>query len=326
VPPARANFGTNPEGEGWIDPGAELECRFSREAVGGLTPKFNCDLADGTVVKVKYGRGNAELHAEVAATRLLAALGFPADRMYVVKNVRCAGCPRFPFSSLRCMAATGMDWPCVPGRVDFERTRSVSPAVVERRLAGRRIEAFPGQGWAWYELDTISPAEGGSTRAEVDALRLLAAFLAHWDNKAENQRLVCPAGDDLPDGGCARPLAMMQDVGGTFGPAKLDLPRWRRTPVWADPSACLVSMKGLPWGGGTFPDRRISEEGRLFLLGLLEQLAPLQLTTLFRASGVGTFDAVSAETRSASAWADVFLDKVRQIREGGPCQSLIPNP
>ena len=27
-------------------------------------------------------------------------------------------------------------------------------------------------------------------RAEVDAFRILAAFLAHWDNKSQNQRLV----------------------------------------------------------------------------------------------------------------------------------------
>jgi len=39
-------------------------------------------------------------------------------------------------------------------------------------------------------------------------------FLAHWDNKEDNQRLVCvdatPHAADQP---CATPLLMLQDVG-----------------------------------------------------------------------------------------------------------------
>jgi hypothetical protein len=239
--------------------------------------------------------------------------------MYVVQQVRCAGCPRFPFRALRCMASTGLKWPCFPAGVDLEQARTFDPVVIERRLDGRRLEGFPDQGWAWYELDLIDPARGGSSRAEVDAMKLLAVFLAHWDNKAENQRLICPPGADLPDDGCARPVAMMQDVGATFGPAKLDIRNWRGSPIWADARACRVSMEHLPWGGGTFPEQQISEEGRQFLLGLLEQLSPLQLELLFTASRVVDYEGIAAASRNASAWAGVFLDKVRQIRDAGPC-------
>jgi hypothetical protein len=45
----------------------------------------------------------------------------------------------------------------------------------------------------------VDPAKGGATRAELDALRLTAILLGHWDNKASNQRLVARkgrAGDD----------------------------------------------------------------------------------------------------------------------------------
>ena len=292
---------------------------FVPEPVGGLTPKFNCLLANGRLVKVKYGRANAELYTEVAATRLLTALGFVADRMFVVRRVRCAGCPQFPYPSLRCLQATSLKWPCFPTGIDFNRTTTFDPVVIERKIEGRVIESHPDQGWAWYELDRIDPSRGGSSIAEVDALRLLAAFLAHWDNKAQNQRLICPPGADTPDGGCATPLAMMQDVGGTFGPSKLELHNWRNTPVWSDPSACLVSLERLPYEGGTFPERHISEPGRQFLLSLIEQLSTDQITTLFTASRAITFEAVSAESRNASAWAGAFADKVRQIREAGPC-------
>jgi hypothetical protein len=319
VPPDAADLGVNPKGPGGFAADEEVECRLAVEEVGGLTPKFNCQMPDGTIVKVKYGRANAELYAEVLATRLLAALGFGADRMYVIRGVKCAGCPRYPFRALGCLAATGLHWPCFPTGVSFQRVRRFDPVVIERRLEGRKLEAFPDQGWAWYELDLIDPSKGGSPRSEVDAFRLLAAFLAHWDNKAENQRLICPAGNDLPDGGCARPLAMMQDVGSTFGPSKLDLHNWRATPVWADAGTCRVSMQRLPFEGATFPERQISEEGRRFLLRLMERLSARQIEALFTSSRAIAFDTVAVEGRSASAWADAFLDKVRQIRDAGPC-------
>jgi hypothetical protein len=99
----------------------------------------------------------------------------------------------------------------------------------------------------------------------------------------------------------------------------VDLRNWRETPVWADPAACLVSMKKLPFAGATFPDHRVSEAGRRLLLGLLEQLSAQQLIDLFTGSGITSYNHVNAAGRDARAWADVFLDKVRQIREGGPC-------
>ena len=68
---------------------------------------FLTNLAtNGEIVKIKYGRSNPEVYTEVAATRLLAALGFPADRMFVINRVRCFGCPPDPFPALECVNAT----------------------------------------------------------------------------------------------------------------------------------------------------------------------------------------------------------------------------
>jgi hypothetical protein len=275
-------------------------------------------MADGQIVKVKYGRSNGELPAEVAGTRLLAALGFGADAMHVVRKVRCTGCPRAPFRALQCLELTGMKGACFMGAGD-EDVKDFGTVIIERPLEGKKIEAVDDQGWAWYELDRIDPAHGGSPRAEVDALRLLAVLLAHWDNKGANQRIVCLPGGERPDGSCATPLAMIQDLGATFGPTRADLVNWRALPVWADRATCAVSMRTLPFDGATFPERRISEAGRLMLLGLLEQLSTTQLTTLFTASRMVNHDQVSGEARNAAAWGRAFEDKVRQVREGGPC-------
>jgi hypothetical protein len=319
IPIGQAKLGVNPSGPGSLDEDAVVTCRLVIKAMGGTTPKFDCERPGNDVVRVKYGRGNPELHAEIAATRLLAALGFGADRMYVVKQVRCAGCPSFPFQALNCLAQTGIESACFAGGVDYSSATGFDYVSIERRMAGTRIESRSDEGWAFYEIDRIDEAAGGSPRAHVDALKLLAVFLAHWDNKAENQRLVCLPGGDQPGGGCSRPFALLQDLGAAFGPVKLDLHNWRGRPLWSDAPHCAVTMKDLPWNGATFPDQRISEAGRRFLLSLLEQLSGEQIEDLFAGARVGLSEGIMAEGRQPAAWAAAFRDKVRQLREGGPC-------
>jgi hypothetical protein len=319
VPIAQAKTGSNPPGPGVLAEDAVIECRLVVKGMSGTTPKFDCERSGTDVVRVKYGRGNPELHAEIAATRLLAAIGFGADRMYTVKTVRCAGCPAFPFHALKCLAGTGLQQACFAGGPDYTSSTDFDYVSIERRLEGRRIETARDQGWSFYEIDRIDERAGGSPRAHVDALKLVAVFLSHWDNKAENQRLLCLPGGDRPDGSCSRPLAFLQDLGASFGPAKLDLHNWRARPIWADARTCLVTMKDLPWQGATFPEQRISEAGRQFLLSLLEQLTPRQVHELFAGARVELSEGVTAENRQPSAWAAAFQDKVRQIRDAGPC-------
>jgi hypothetical protein len=319
TPIARAKLNINPAGPDAFSEADEVDCRLVVKAMHGTTPKFDCERQSGDVIRVKYGRGNPELHAEVVTTRLLAALGFGADRMYFVKRIRCAGCSAFPFHSLACLAETGLERGCFPRGIDYSRPTDFEFAVIERRLDARPIESSADEGWAWFELDRVDARAGGAARAHVDGLKLLAALIAHWDNKAANQRLVCLPGGDAPDGGCTRPLAMMQDLGASFGPMKLDLHNWRSFPVWADPRACRVSMEKLPWGGGTFPEQQISEEGRQFLLKLLEQLSVQQIEDLFRGARIEWAETITADGRQPAAWAAAFQDKVRQIREAGPC-------
>lgn len=321
TPIGQADLRGNPAAPGAPSARDIVECRFVPRPVGGTTPKFYCDLPNGDTVKIKYGRGNPEVHAEVAASRLLSALGFGADRMFVVERVRCAGCPMFPYRALQCLERVPLQSACFAGGLDYDRVVDFDVAVVERKLEGEVIEAADDQGWAWYELDRIDPALGGSSKAEVDALRLMAVFLAHWDNKAPNQRLLCPEGAGRGEDGCAAPRAIIQDLGATFGPLKIDLHNWRQGQIWKDGATCTVSMAHLPWGGGTFPERRISEEGRRFLLTLLEPLTDQQLRDLFEGARVTTHDQVTAEARRAGSWVKAFKDKVAQIRAGGPCPS-----
>jgi len=326
VPIEAARLGENPVGDVTFARDEEVICSFKPDFVSGSTPKFECERPDGTKIKVKYGRDNAEIYAEVAASRLLTALGFPADRMYVVKRIRCYGCPSDPFQGLQCLNEGQSAASCFP-KLDYGSYQDFDYAIVERRLEGEKLETRKVRGWEWGELSKIDPAAGGASRAEVDALRLLAVFLAHWDNKDKNQRLLCvdeesPDEGELPD--CDHPVAMVQDLGATFGPFKFDVNGWAKSPVWKDAATCTVSMRHLPYGGSTFPDSRISEEGRVFLGSRLAKLSAQQIRDLFEGARATETPRSRSGTKNAAGpdvdrWVRVFQNKVRAIVEREPC-------
>jgi hypothetical protein len=296
-----------------------IECTFAVTEVGGTAPKFDCILENGERIRVKYGR-TPEIPSEVAVSRLLHALGFGADDVMLVPKLRCYGCPAEPFLTMRTLGLAGAHE--LYGKVmnkgsykDFEWV------AVEHKHWGRAIETEQLEGWAFFELDLIDEKKGGAPKAHVDALRLLAVMIAHWDNKSENQRLVCLSEKDWPEGGkCSRPLAMLQDVGSSFGPRKVDLPKWEEQPIWSDRASCTTTMDGLPYKGATFKPVRITEPGRKHLASLLQQLSDQQISALFagarfdQAKGMVGFSA-----SPVSEWTRVFKKKVQQIADGPAC-------
>jgi hypothetical protein len=250
----------------------------------GKTPKFACRIEPDDEVKVKYGGNNGEVYGEVVATRLLWALGFGADRQYSVRVV-CRGCP----------GSFG-------GVVRSPQESVFDPAMIERKMPGAVFE--PNDGWSWDELNLVDEDAGGATRAQRDALKLLAVFMQHGDNKPEQQRLICHdqpkekrqektttrKGGQMP---CEHPFMNLHDVGLTFGRANklnqdaigsMNLVEWSRAPVWKDTAACVGNLpKSLT---GTLVDPPISEEGRQFLADLLVQLSDEQLRGMFEAARV----------------------------------------
>lgn len=253
---------------------ATITCDYDEKDFSGASPKFACEIGDDEdELKVKFGGGNAEVYAEVAATRLLWALGFGADTMYPVRVI-CRGCP----AELGGMRRGSGEW-------------IFDPATIERKLPGRE---FPGpEGWAWRELESVREDLGGAPRAHRDALKLLAVFLQHTDTKPQQQRLLCL--DESEEGGdtiCARPLMMINDLGLTFGRANtfnandmaMNLARWSTTPVWKGETGCVGNLpKSFT---GTLENPVISEAGRQFLANLLNQLTDEQIAALFETARV----------------------------------------
>jgi hypothetical protein len=339
-----------------VNPPDGVPCTYEAGAagMGGKTPKFTCRTADGRSIRVKYFsgdpvKGNREVFAEVVATRLFWALGFPADRVYPI-TVNCKDCPADPMHGTGPRAARkylGVTEPHFTGALILSRTN-------------------PEQGWQFGEMDeAIGALPAGPSkatqRAHYDALSLLAVFVQHGDRKPPNQRLVCAgdldprAGDidSLGDGdagravaalferhgqpACGTPAALVQDLGSTFGgsglrASKVRLSSWAKRSVFLPPPPGVLARGGqLPCRGdliasidagdktGTEP--RIGEAGRQLLAGLLGRLTDAHIRALFEA---GRIDQLGepAEWRDPAtkqvytgidAWVAVFKHKRAQI-------------
>jgi hypothetical protein len=324
---------SGPPGRHAFPPEALVRCSYVRPPDGtplGRTPKFLCRHAGAQgdeVLLIKWGADNGEVYAEVASSHLLWALGFPADRMYPVR-VACEGCPEDPWRA---------------GQPEPGSTRRFAPAVVKRSFPGRTIEEYADQGWSWEELGLVDPAVGGAPRAHLDALRLLAAFLQHRDSKPSNQRLVCPDravvdddeddddedlddedldDEDLDDDDpldCRHPVALVSDLGSTFGgPAwlfthKMALDAWTEAPLWEDPRHCVARLTAELAATGGLEHAAIGEEGRRFLSTLLDALDDRQLRALF--------EVARGDSRGGvSKWVAAFKQRRDAVRRPVPAE------
>jgi hypothetical protein len=304
---ASMNIGTGTTGPRAFPFQQTVTCDYSPKELAGGSPKFACLNGDDEL-KVKFGAANAEVFGEVAATRLLWALGFGADHMYPVRVI-CRGCP----------SALG-------GIARENKERLFDPATIERKMAGREFE--PDSGWSWKELDAADEQRGGAPLAHRDALKLLAVFLQHTDSKPQQQRLMCldeSAPAEGPTTSCGRPFMMVSDLGLTFGRANMfntngkgmNYVAWAATPVWKEGAGCVGNLpKSFT---GTLSDPVISEAGRKFLADRLMQLSDAQIRALFEVARVTLRRRDPAKASSGLAtvaeWTDVFKRKRAEIVE-----------
>jgi hypothetical protein len=306
---ASKDIKAGPQGRDAFAPESVVTCEYVDQKLSGNSPKFACRIGAADEVKVRYGATNGEVYAGVAATRLLWALGFGADRLYPV-HIVCRNCPAD-----------------LPGGTPIDHAVKFDVAAIERKMGGREINTPAGEGWAWPELDLVDETAGGAPRAHRDALKLMAGLLQHTDNKPEQQRLVCldkeePKREGKPDV-CAQPFLYIHDLGLTFGEAhwlnqqpvgSVNLERWARTPVWRDGERCVANVHASVTGSLEHPP--ISEEGRAFLAGLLRQLSDAQLRDLFevaRFSRRGVEEGGHISNGTVAEWVAAFKKKRDEI-------------
>lgn len=307
VDPSTLDLLNGPQGEGSFKLGEAVPCKYEEKdplhPLGGHSPKFPCWTKSGERLKVKYkGEANPEVYGEVAGSRLLWALGFYAERMYSVKIV-CDNCPADPWTSTK-------DSP--------RATRTFEPATVQRRLKGTEMSEVEGEGWKFSDLDHINPAKGGASQAEADALRLLAVFMNHGDNTANQQALTCLEGD--PD--CKNPVMYITDIGGVFGGKGYfaSYRHWtKKKSLWKDAKNCVADYTATDEKSN---DPEISEAGRQLLSDLLGKLSEKQVRDLFLGARFDDFSKrqppfIGPDGKSrpltVDDWVKAFLEKRAQV-------------
>jgi hypothetical protein len=320
---AETNIWKGPQSSIAVLPEAEVTCLYVDEEIEtGATPKFKCRLFDsGQVVRVKYER--RETFAELAGTRLLWALGFYIDHSYPVQ-LKCLNCPEKN--------------PSDPSDKQKRGERIIYDAIMEENFPGTELAQFPDQGWKWSELDHVLSTQTGASKAEIDALKLLAVFLQHTDSKPSQQRLACHS-ENLrwqgPELICTEPALMIQDLGATFGrghkvvdsTSAMYYQGWSRTDIWNSEleqkyfeehraRKCIGRLTSAFDDG--LSDPIISEEGRSLLAHLLNQLTDAQLQDLFRLARVEQLQEKINERGNevvvtVQHWVSAFKKKREQI-------------
>src|SRR5262249_24468881 len=151
-----------------------LSCTYirkTRKELGGTSPKFECKGPNGEIYRAKYG---TKMHTAVAASRLFWALGFGAAISTPIEVI-CDGCPPDPWKKPE----------PIQGKTRFKE------AVLQKLKDGKEItiQGKAEVGWSWKtDLPLVSDQAGGATRAQVDALKLLAVVIQHGDSKPAQQK------------------------------------------------------------------------------------------------------------------------------------------
>lgn len=287
-----------------------ISCTYvyrTRKELGGTTPKFECRDGNGETHRIKYG---AKVHTTVAASRLLWALGFGAPVSTPVK-VLCDGCSSDPWNKLR----------PIHGKSTFDE------AVIQEPKRGKEITISGEEevGWSWaQDLPLVSEQKGGASRAQIDALKLIAVLVQHGDSKSAQQKLICrPQDYDSGNDFCRQPYMYIYDLGKTFGSGglkvhPLNYEKWKHESIFKDRTKCIGNLRqnvGNGREGLMFPE--ISERGRLFTANLLKAFIAdrSRITAMF---AVAHFDAVQPK-HPVDDWTDVFISKAREIIEHTPC-------
>ena len=342
---ASKNLYNGPESEPRFAADQEVGCDFVPKPLGGWTEKFLCRLDNGQIYKVKYNEGDQykEVFGEVLGTRLFWALGFYVDSVFPVR-VTCRGCPKQPWKYVDLRRhENSLDEQGLIRSLPLEAeigTYTFDLATLEVKIDAEPIEERKDQGWSWKSLALVDESLGGATRAELDALELLNAFVQNADNKAKQNTLACPRNelvkDEAGNVSCRRPILYVDDLGSVFGKGgfttgyagRVDYEGWKERPVWRNRESCtarLVSIGGV-FRTSTLRDPVIGEEGRALLARQLEQLSDAQIADLFRAARIEKLHQTTAGGPSGRRevtlqdWVELFKQKRDEITKHPGCK------
>lgn len=258
---------------------------FLSEDTTGTNPKVKVRDANNVEWSVKFAGADDhrnEVHSEIAATRLVWALGYMAEENYFVpsgKIDQVAGLKR---------AATVVGADGTFQKARFERK---DPAVKSTEYT-----------WSFK----ANPFVGSR---ELSGLKILTAALHHWDLKHDNTAIV-----QLQRNGRLEAWFLFSDLGSTFGKME-GMPRlisgrdrWNLEAYRAEPLVDRVSDGNVYLNhDGTASVEPVPLEHARWFVSLSSQLTPQQVQRAFEASG--------APEEERNGFSARFVEKLQELQK-----------
>ena len=258
---------------------------FVKEDTGGTKPKVQVTDASGMTWSVKFDAGDSagpEVSAEIAASRILWALGYTVEETYFVPAGRIEG-------------ASGLQRARSVIQPDgsFGRARFESRPPDVKRLSKR-----------WTADD--NPFKGSQ---ELSGLLILMAALNNWDFRGANTDVF----EIVNSGGVTEHWYVVSDLGTAFGRLGAGLlkrhTRWN-TKHYIEEDAFIVrahSNRVLFYYAPNGRDRlSVPLEQARWFATLWSRLTPAQLRRAFEAAG--------ASPAEIDAFSKRFVEKQSQLR------------
>jgi hypothetical protein len=253
--------------------------RFLAEDSKQSQPKIEVRDARGEKWKVKFGE---EVHAEVAATRLVWAFGYFAEETYFVRRGKIVGLPPLDRAG-RFISPDG----------------TFRDARFERRP--RNITRTDNH-WSWGD----NPF--GGTR-ELSGLKILMTMINNWDTRSRSKNNTVLQ-VRKPDGRIECRY-VVEDLGSSFGRMGrfpfLPRSRWNLADFRKQKMIDSVDAEELDLhykGGGSI--NKVPFEHARWFSGLASQLNVRQVRQAFKASGANRFEVAGFSAR--------MMEKIRELR------------
>jgi len=251
---------------------------FVKEDLSGTNPKFIVTDQSGVKWKIKLG---AEAKPEVAASRLVCAVGYFTPEDYYLPELQVTGMPTQLHRGKQFVSAEG--------------------TMRAARLQRMEISDDKSGNWAWK-----GSAFDGSR--ELNGLRVLMALINNWDLKDVNNKILEKTIHDSIDSP-KQEVYVVSDLGASFGPTGIVLGKSRSrgnlaayrfskfvtkvTPSYVDfatpsratwleafnPPKYFMRLNLRPIG------RHIPRSDAKWLATILARLSPGQIRDAFRAAG-----------------------------------------
>jgi len=268
-------------GSGGSDKAPKPPFTFVSEDTGGTNPKVIVTDSQGRKWSVKFRSSESkdEVHSEVAASRLLWALGFMVEDDYFIDSGTIEGVQRL--------------------------SRAKSAISEDGRFTNARFELRDKEFKHLERTWALNKNPFQNTR-ELSGLKILLVLLSDWDTKTSNTDVLQTKGTQ----GTIEDRYLITDLGATFGRMGIDTfsarSRWNLEDYRKGPFIDKVSNGKLKlhYSGVSVIDEVPLEHARWFA-GLACQLTEAQVRRAFEAAGASEEEIAGYSARVLEKIADL---------------------